>query len=163
MGRRGKKTSSLFLYKKFVQARAEHPTSKMPLNSAAGSAPVITHADSKITVTAEARDTNYTCGFVWVGGCECVVGCSRALGSQTCNSIRLLQMDVFQKWIYPCIMDAKHTSWTPVWHTCWCIIYRLDAKWASNGNYFDRQTSNLHWDYRDMFISKVAFQTYMYH
>lgn len=163
-GRR-KKPSSLVLCKKFVQARAAHPTSKMPWSSAAGSVPVITHADSKITITAEAHDTNYTCGFVWVGvnGGEGVGGCSKALGSQTCNSIRLLQMDVFQKWIYPCIMDARHASWTPVWHTCWCIICTLDAKWASNGNDFDRQTSNLRWDHRDVFISNVAFQPYTYH
>lgn len=30
------------------------------------------------------------------------------------NSNRLLQMDVFQKCIYPCIMNVKHASWTPV-------------------------------------------------
>lgn len=97
-----------------MQARAEHPTIKMPLNSAAGSAPVITQAGSKITITAEAGDTNYTCGFVWVGGGKRVDGCSRAPGSQTCNSISLFQMGVFQKWMYPCIMDAMQASWTPV-------------------------------------------------
>lgn len=157
------KPSSLFLSKKFVQARAEHPTSKTPLKSAAGSAPVITRADSQNNSCS--RGPWYKL-HVWIclgWGGERGVGCIRALGSQTCNSMPLLQMVVFQKWIYPCIMEAEHASWTPVWHTCWRVICRLDVKWASDGNSFDWQTSDLRWDYRDMFISKVAFQTYTCH
>lgn len=150
MGSRKKTLCPLLLYEKLVQARAEHSTSKMPLNSAAGSAPVITHTDSKITITMR-RVTNYTCGFVWVGGGGCAVGCIRALGSQTCNSMCLSQMDVFQKWLYPSIKNTKHASWTPVWHTCRCIIYTLDAIWASDGNYFDRQASNLCRDWHAYF------------
>lgn len=42
-------------------------------------------------------------------------------------------------------------------------MYRLDAKRASNCNFFDSQTSNLPGDYRDLLVSNVAFQTYMYH
>lgn len=37
-------------------------------------------------------------------------------------------------------------------------MYRLDAKPASNCNFFDSQTSNLHGDYRDLLVSNVALK-----
>lgn len=87
-----------------MQARAELPTSKMPSNSAAGCASVITHADSKITITAEAHDINSMCGFVGWGGLKLLLVLAGRRGR------KLVILTVFCKWMFS-KSASTHVLW----------------------------------------------------
>lgn len=63
------------------------------------------HADSKLTITAEAHDRNYMCGFVWVGVNVLLV--VAGLWGR-----KLVILSVFCKWMFS-KSGSTHALWMP--------------------------------------------------